>query len=104
MTDDLIIENDDPSVVIDSESDNVDVDLINISTNVEDISDFAEINIINRSASADDRSSLPSMSYTTLSNKPSINEVTLIGDKSLEDIGINRITNQDILDIVRGRY
>lgn len=34
--------------------------------------------------------------YTTLKNKPSINEVILVGQKTLEDIGVEEITNLEI--------
>ena len=37
--------------------------------------------------------------YPPLSNKPKINGVTLIGDKSLEDLNIHSITNAQIDDL-----
>lgn len=37
--------------------------------------------------------------YDTLNNKPSINDVILMGNKSFEDLGINEVTDSE-LDIV----
>lgn len=37
--------------------------------------------------------------YNTLTNKPLINGVTLLGDKSFEELGVDTMTNQDILDL-----
>lgn len=34
--------------------------------------------------------------YNNLVNKPKINEVTLVGNKSIEELGIDRLLNQDI--------
>lgn len=39
--------------------------------------------------------------YEKLNNKPSINEVELSGDKSLEDLGISPLSNMDILNIIK---
>lgn len=38
--------------------------------------------------------------YEQLVNKPSINGVTLIGDKSLGDLGASPLTNMEILEII----
>lgn len=38
--------------------------------------------------------------YNELVNKPQINDVTLIGNKSLPDIGIECITNAEIMYII----
>lgn len=38
--------------------------------------------------------------YEQLANKPSINGVTLIGDKSLGDLGASPLTNIEILEII----
>lgn len=38
--------------------------------------------------------------YEQLANKPSINGVTLIGDKSLGDLGASPLTNMEILEII----
>lgn len=46
---------------------------------------------------------MPSFDYRTLVHKPSINDTVLVGDKSLEDIGVDRISNKDILDIINRR-
>lgn len=37
--------------------------------------------------------------YEMLSNKPSINEITLIGNKSFEDLGVNTMTNLEIKEL-----
>jgi hypothetical protein len=37
--------------------------------------------------------------YNALSNKPKVNGVTLSGDKSLEDLGIQIISNSEIDDL-----
>ena len=37
--------------------------------------------------------------YNSLVNKPSINDVSLMGNKSFEDLGINEVTDSE-LDIV----
>lgn len=40
--------------------------------------------------------------YNLLDNKPQINYVTLQGNKQFEDLGLNKITNSDIIDIIGG--
>lgn len=57
------------------------------------------------SVDVDEQGSLPNLDYRSLANKPSINEEMLVGDKTLKDIGVGRITNSDIRDIIgrRGR-
>lgn len=40
--------------------------------------------------------------YETLSNKPSINGVTLIGNNTFEQLGLQAITNEEISEIVGG--
>ena len=40
--------------------------------------------------------------YETLSNKPSINGVTLIGNNTFEQLGLNPVTSADIHNIVGG--
>lgn len=42
-----------------------------------------------------------SANYERLNNKPSINNTTLIGNKSLEDIGISSITNIELEEIFK---
>lgn len=37
--------------------------------------------------------------YEALSNKPKINGVTLIGDRSFEDLGEESLTNMEIISI-----
>ena len=39
-------------------------------------------------------------SYNDLTDKPSINEVILQGDKSFEDLGLGTLSDQDIDDII----
>ena len=55
------------------------------------------------SVDVDEQGSLPNLDYRSLANKPSINEEMLVGDKSLKDIGVGRITNSDIRDIIGRR-
>lgn len=38
--------------------------------------------------------------YRQLKNQPSIESVLLIGDKSLKDFGINKITNEEIEELI----
>lgn len=38
--------------------------------------------------------------YEKLINKPSINGVTLQGDRSFEDLGVTPLTNMEILEII----
>ena len=40
--------------------------------------------------------------YENLKNKPQINSVTLSGNRSLEALGIEKITNSEILDLLEG--
>lgn len=39
--------------------------------------------------------------YETLKNKPKINQVELIGNKTFEDLGQEALTNTEILEILR---
>lgn len=39
------------------------------------------------------------MDYNSLINKPSINDVELKNDKSFEELGVNTMTNFEILDV-----
>lgn len=39
--------------------------------------------------------------YESLNNKPKINTVTLIGDKSFEDLGLERITNAELNEMFK---
>lgn len=43
----------------------------------------------------------PARDYEKLAKKPSINGVTLIGDKTLEEIGIAEISNLEIEEIIK---
>lgn len=38
--------------------------------------------------------------YEKLKNKPSINEVELIGNKSFEDLGLSPLSNLEIMQII----
>lgn len=93
MTDSVTVNSGDPSV---------DVDVVTPSIDVLD--DLQAVDVDQQSLEVDvDSGGYTSLDYRTLANKPSINEVTLVGDKSLEDIGVDRITNQDIWNIVGRR-
>lgn len=39
--------------------------------------------------------------YEALHNKPKINTVTLVGDKSFEDLGLERITNAELNEMFK---
>lgn len=39
------------------------------------------------------------MNYNALTNKPKINGVELVGNKSFEELGVETLTNQQIFDI-----
>lgn len=47
--------------------------------------------------------SIPTNDYNELKNKPSIESVILTGDIKLEDIGINKISKEEITDIIGGK-
>lgn len=40
--------------------------------------------------------------YEELENKPKLNSVELVGDKQLSEVGINKITNAEILNLLEG--
>lgn len=40
--------------------------------------------------------------YEELENKPKINSVELTGNRQLDEIGINRITNAEIFNLLEG--
>ena len=40
--------------------------------------------------------------YEELENKPKLNSVELIGDRQLSEVGINKITNAEILNLLEG--
>ena len=40
--------------------------------------------------------------YEELENKPKINSVELIGNRQLDEIGINKITNAEIFNLLEG--
>lgn len=42
--------------------------------------------------------------YAELANKPRINGVELVGNRTFEDLGEETITNTEIMDIVRQQY
>lgn len=102
MTDEAVIESGAPSIDVDVPSSEVVVD--SEAAEVVAVSESATVEADDANQSVDvDVSGFTSMDYRTLANKPSINEVTLVGDKSLEDIGVGRITNREILDIIGRR-
>lgn len=39
--------------------------------------------------------------YEELTNKPSIENVILVGDKTFEDLGLHEASNQDILNLFK---
>lgn len=47
-----------------------------------------------------DEASVVNLDYNKLRNKPRVNGVTLIDDKSFEELGVEPMTNQEILDTV----
>jgi len=87
MTDEIIIETDSDSVVVNDDTEEVVVEYYDEAVEV------------------DEDGKQPSLDYRTVINKPSINDVTLVGNKSLDEIGVSKLTNSDIFDIVyrRGR-
>ena len=93
MTDSVTVNSGDPSV---------DVDVVTPSIDVLDDPQADDVDQQRLEVNVDS-GGYTSLDYRTLANKPSINEVTLVGDKSLEDIGVDRITNQDIWNIVGRR-
>ena len=40
--------------------------------------------------------------YEKLENKPKLNSVELVGDRQLSEVGINKITNAEILNLLEG--
>lgn len=56
--------------------------------------DFGDIQII-------DTGSGGTSDYEALNNKPSIEGVELIKDKSFTDLGLTEVTNQEILEIAK---
>jgi hypothetical protein len=42
--------------------------------------------------------------YNELKNKPSIESVLLIGNKTLKQLGIDKISNEEIENIIGGNY
>lgn len=40
--------------------------------------------------------------YEELENKPKLNSVELIGDRQLSEVGIDKITNAEILNLLEG--
>ena len=41
--------------------------------------------------------------YEELENKPKTNSVELIGNRQLDEIGINKITNAEIINLLEGK-
>ena len=42
--------------------------------------------------------------YEELDNKPQINDVTLIGNKTFDDLGLSRISADELLNMLRGIF
>lgn len=40
--------------------------------------------------------------YEELENKPKLNSVELVGDRQLSEVGINKITNAEIFNLLEG--
>ncbi len=55
--------------------------------------DGGELGVFYNKGSAND--------YRMLAHKPMINGVTLIGDKSIEELGVDTLTNTEILEIYK---
>lgn len=46
-------------------------------------------------------SDTPASDYNNLINQPKINKVKLVGDKSLEELGLNAITNLELEELLK---
>lgn len=46
-------------------------------------------------------SDTPVSDYNNLANQPKINEVKLIGNRSLEELGLNSITNIELEELLK---
>lgn len=46
-------------------------------------------------------SDAPASDYNNLINQPKINKVKLVGDKSLEELGLNAITNLELEELLK---
>ena len=46
-------------------------------------------------------SDTPVSDYNNLINQPKINKVKLVGDKSLEELGLNAITNLELEELLK---
>lgn len=46
-------------------------------------------------------SDIPASDYNNLINQPKINEVKLIGNRSLEELGLNSITNIELEELLK---
>lgn len=88
--DEVIIHSGDSSVEVDSFSDTVVIFAENGEVDVDSSSEEVDVS----------GSGYVNLDYNVLANKPSINEVVLKGNKTLGDIGLSRITNSKIRDIV----
>lgn len=42
--------------------------------------------------------------YEELDNKPQINDITLIGNKTFDDLGLSRISADELLTMLRGIF
>ena len=51
--------------------------------------------------SFNDKVAVNNLNYESLTNKPKLNNVTLEGNKSLEEIGITPISNIELLNLLK---
>lgn len=49
----------------------------------------------------DDKIKVNNLDYDSLKNKPQLNSVTLKGNKTFEEIGINPISNIELLNLLK---
>ena len=71
---------------------NQDFDVVFNDTDASFNTDFNEVNVIEVPTNND---------YTKLVNKPQIEEVTLEGNKSFIDLGLEELSNTEILEIAK---
>lgn len=83
---------------------NIDIDNVNKInvkvTNSNEIDINAEVDVNDINIQIKDVTYIaPNGNYEKLTKKPRINEVELVGNKTLEELGIEECTNQDIDDM-----
>ena len=62
--------------------------------------EFAASNGMKADFGAVSRSGGGVSNYEQLTNKPAINDVTLSGNKTIEDLGVRELTNLEIAEII----